>query len=316
MNQILSVDMPKNNNIRSTKSNGNKKASTKSVLMVFSIILLIFGIIMFAMGIMGIIKNGSSSSSTTQDIEESSKPRIDITQNASQLDIEISAQNNIQKVEYSWNDGEIQTIEGSEEKELSKTITVPSGANTLKMTVTDIKGITSEYSHEYVGAREPNVSLHIEDDGKNKIKIKCNETETIKTIAYFYDNEQETKKEINDTKGEIETDIRQGVHDLTVRVEYENGTIGSKTAKVLIPTIEVNAGNGKQFVVNVKDENIIKKVKINFNGQESEETVDNVAYSKTFNLQEPIGEGNNRLIITVYNSTDGLITQRIWDKNN
>lgn len=312
MNQILSIEMPKSNSKKTTnRSRGNKKASTKSVITFFCIMLLIFGIAMVGLGIYSILNN-KKENRQIQPTSESDKPRIDISQNASELDVEISSQNEISKIQYKWNDGEVTEEQGNGEETVNLTVKIPSGTNTFNIKAIDINGIESEYSHEYVygGTEndEPNANLSFDADA-NKLKIVCNEQQKITNIVYHYDNEQEVTTEINDIDGQVEIPIKQGEHNLTVKVSYEDGTSKQMSKKVYFPIVErvqpTEDRNG--LVLKASDKRKITKVKINFNGEElPEEEVNSEKFEKTLQLKE----GENKLILTVYNSDGVSITTR------
>lgn len=312
MNQILSVEMPKNNTKKASRRNsGNGKASTKSVIIFFCIILLIFGIALAALGVYSYLNKETENNQIIQPTSETEKPRIDISQNASELDIEVSSQNKISKIQYKWNDGDIIEENGNGEEILSFVVNIPNGTNTFYIKVTDINGVENEYSNEYVyggGYEEPNANLSF-DEASNKLKIVCNEDIKITNIVYHYDNEQEVNTEINDTDGEVEIPIKQGEHNLTVKVMYEDGNTKQMSKKVYFPIVEkvqpTEDRNG--LVLKASDKRKITKVKINFNGQDlPEEEINSETFEKTLQLQE----GENRLILTVYNSDGVSITTK------
>ena len=310
MNQILSVDKLKNN----SRTKGTGSISSKSVTIFFSIFLIIFGICLIGVSIYSIVNNKSKTISSVQP----DSPRIDVTQNATELEIEVTCISEISKIEYNWEGQENKSINSNGRTNMNLKVDIPSGTNIFSMVVTDSDGRTNQYKQEYVGAKEPNIVTFNPNQIENKIIVVCEENQIIKYMAYNYDDQAEKQIEINNTTGRIEIDSLQGEHDLTIKVGYEDGTVGKSTNKVYAPTVSVgtNGANGhyNKFIINASDVKNIKKVIINFNGEEKEEQVDSKTYSKEIDLQ-PGEPGTNKLKVTVYNENDMSYTSKVWDKS-
>lgn len=314
MNQILSVEM--SNNKKSTRAKGNKKASTKSVVIFFGIILIILGIVMALLGAYRMLTNTDESNT-----EDNTRPKIDISQNATTLDIEIYSDYEISKARYRWNQGAFEEVSGDGTNSLEFNTKVPGGSNTFEIEATDIQGTTTTYSNSYIGPDELQAGLGFDEvkdkfsNDKDKLKIKFEDQKVIKNVSYYYDeNEQETQKvEINNTKVEVEIPIMQGEHNLTVVAEYEDGTTREVSKKIYFPVVEAVqvTADGSGFLLKASDERGITNIKMNFNGNESEETINNNTFEKTLPLQN----GRNWLILTVYNKDGVSITRRtVYEK--
>ena len=314
MNQILSVEMPKKKSKLKKQGGQGNKASTKSVVIFFSIVLLVFGIALIGISLYSMLAGKNQ----TTTVAQSNSPRIDVTQNATELDIDVSCEAQISKIEYNWEGQETQTIEASGKNSTEVTIDIPSGTNIFTMIVTDANGKTSEYSKEYVGAKEPNITTFAPKEGENKITIGCEENQNIKYISYSYDDGQEKTKQINNTTATIEVEALEGEHKLAIKVGYEDGTVGKISKNVYFPTIDIKTNgtntNYTKFIINASDLRTIEKAVINFNGKETVEQVNQDTYSKEVALQ-PGAPGTNKLIITIYNKDGMPITKRVWDKN-
>lgn len=302
MNQILSVENPKNSRKRNGRD-GNK-ASIKSVVIFFCIILIIFGISVTVLGIHS-LKNKEEvplAEKTTRNI------RIDVIQNATELEVDVTSVNEIAKVEYRWDEGEIQEISGDGKNVLSTNIRIPGGTKNLKITATDVNGEIKEYSNQYVGPKEPKNIQLAESENENKILVKCEEEQNLSYISYFYDEEEENKIEVSGTSGQIEIDVKEGTHILTVRVGYADGTVGQIFKKMYIPTIEVGLTQDIQrFTIKITDPRKITKLTANLNGQEVTIDVNKDIFENTLPLQN----GENRLILTAYNTDGGKIIKKI-----
>ena len=311
MNQILSVEMPKKRT-KSKSSGQNNKASTKSVIIVFCIVLIVLGIALIGIALFSMLGNKEQPSIGIQ----SDLPRIDVTQNATELEIEISCVSEISSIEYNWEDKEPEKISGNGKNYKYLKVDIPGGTNIFTLKVTDSEGRTNEYNKEYVGAKEPNITIFDPSQKTNTIIVKCEETQIIKYMSYYYDEEQEQKTDINNTVGTINIGVRTGEHNLTIKVGYEDGTVGKLSKKVYIPTIDVLTNgvgtNYTKFIIKASDTRMIEKVQIKFNGVETEEMVNQETYTKELDLR-PGEPGSNELIIKVYNKDGMSITKGVKD---
>ena len=302
MNQILSVENPKNT--RKKIGRDGNKASIKSVVIFFCIILIIFGISVTALGIYSLNNKDEvpSVDSATRNI------RIDVIQNATELDVDVTSVNEIAKIEYTWDESEKQEISGEGKNILSLNIKIPGGTKNLKIIATDVNGEVKEYSNQFVGPKEPKNIQLAESENENKILVKCEEEQNLSYISYFYDEEEEKKVEVSGTSGQIEIDVKEGVHVLTLRVGYADGTVGQIFKKLYVPTIEVGLTQDIQrFTIKITDPRIITKLTANLNGQEVTIDVNKDLFENTLPLQN----GENRLILTAYNTEGGKIIKKI-----
>ncbi len=311
MNQILSVEMPPK---KSTKKTGYNKASIKSIIIFFSAVLIIFGVTLIGISVLSMLDSKNNNNTTIA----TNSPRIDVTQNATELEIEILCTSEISNIEYNWENREVEKVDANGRNDINLKVDIPSGTNIFKIKVTDIDGRTSEYSKEYIGAKEPNVTLIVDPNNINNIIVaKCEESQIIKYMSYYYDDEQEKRVEINNASGTIEINAKEGEHNLTIKVGYEDGTVGKISKIVYAPVLQIGTNGGlnySKFIINASDTRGIDKVIINFNGKETVEQVGSESYSKEVALQQ--GQpGTNKLIVTIYNKEGMRITKRIWDKN-
>ncbi len=318
MNQILSVEMPKKKLKKNIQGGQTNKANTRTVVIFFSIVLLIFGIALIGISLYTMIVKNDQITATTQ----INTPRIDVTQNAAELEIEISCETQISSIEYNWEGQESQTIDSKGKNKMDLTLDIPSGTNIFTMKVTDVDGKYSEYSKEYVGAKEPNITTFApkfdSKEKKNIITISCEESQIIKFISYSYDEGEEKTEQINDTTATIKIEALEGEHKLSIKVGYQDGTVGKISKNVYFPTIkiETNGTNTQytKFIINASDLRTIDKAVINFNGVETVEQVNQDTFSKEIDLV-PGEPGTNKLIITIYNKDGMSITKRVWDIN-
>ena len=117
MNQILATSNAKTK----TKTKKNKRtgpADIKTVVRVFAITMLIFGVFMIGTGSYAIYKDNEAKNSAT------TKPVITETLNEDGTAVTLSVTHDkaIDRIEYSWNNGEVQTITGNGRRRLMATL--------------------------------------------------------------------------------------------------------------------------------------------------------------------------------------------------
>ena len=135
MNQILATS----NTTTKTKTKKNKRtgpADIKTVVRVFAITMLIFGVFMIGTGSYAIYKDNEAKNSAT------TKPVITETLNEDGTAVTLSVTHDkaIDRIEYSWNNGEVQTITGNGRRNIEVDIQIPGGTNTLNVKAIDAQG--------------------------------------------------------------------------------------------------------------------------------------------------------------------------------
>lgn len=311
MNQILSVEMPKKRT--KIKTGQNNKASTKSVVTFFCVVLIIFGIALIGISIFAILDSKNKGDSQ----KPANLPRIDVTQNATELEIEVICVSEISSVEYNWENKKAEKVEGNGRNTMNLKVDIPSGTNIFTIKAIDTEGREKEYSQEYVGAKEPNITQFDPTIERNTIIVKCEETQIIKYMSYFYDEEQEKVEDINNTTGLIKIASKPGEHLLTIKVGYEDGTVGKLSNKVFVPILKISpngVGQYNKFIIDASSSRIIDKVKINFNGVETVETVNSEKYYKELDLK-PGEPGTNELKVEVYDKEGMSYSKWVRDSN-
>lgn len=299
MNQILSVEMQNNK-----KKRGHNKASIKSVVTFFCVMLFIFGMSIISVGVFMQIQNGDESGSQSN-VATEDKPKIEIVQDVSTLNITVTSQKEISKVVYRWNNEEETQVNGNNQTELPLNINIPLGTNILTISAVDVDGNEQTFEKTYVGVEAYEPAITLGQDG-NTIKITFNSESVIDYISYYFDEEEVQTEQITNTTAEISVDAIEGEHSLTILVVNEDGEKYEDTRKIYVPTATV-VTDGQNFIINAEDTRGITKVEIDMNGNQQEIEVNDTKYSNTLELQD----GENRISVVVYNS-DGLsITKRV-----
>ena len=313
MNQILSVDMPKRGNNKNNKI--NKKANIKSVIIFFSIALILFGIIIIISGVFSMIKNkdknneGNNQGNAITEI----KPTIDIVQGDTKLEATISGTEEILEVSYKWTNQDAVIVNGEGRDKISLDIDIPAGNNKIEIIATGISGGVERLENEYTGSEASKPTIGINQNEDESLKLTCQNEIKIKSISYYYDNNEPIKNDINDTKAEFTIEGLEGKHSLTIIIEDENGTITKETKDIHKPTLSIKTDT-KNFLIHAENEKGIEKIYINLNNNEQTIEVNDTKYDGII----PVESGENKLIVTVYSKDDdATTTKRVkWPNNN
>lgn len=307
MNQILSTSIPMDNKKKQTNKTHNP-IEIEKILKFFGIVILIFGIFLIGIGVYKITQN------QVQQKVENTEPTISIenkTENT--ILLKIINQKNIDRLEYGWNDEEPTIIYGNNGKYLEKEINVPAGSNILNVLVVDVDGKETTYEKQY--ERESNIEFEVSG---NKIKIIYSGDTMISYMTYRWDEEEETRVEIQDTTIEKEIDTIKGLHTLTVVVVDENNNTDTKQQKingVSKPKVEVTVDEqNEHFVIKASDEEKISKFSFKLNQDENQEYEMDLEDKDFKEIQYVLQDsmklqpGENTIEVTVYNS-NGVSTE-------
>ena len=308
MNQILSVENNNNDNnkykYKKNKSYGSgKKFEIKSIIIFFCIILIIFGIFIIGNGAYSIYsKSKSEEGNDSGTTAQAAEPELSI-QVVSDIEIKliITHSKEIKFIEYSWNNGETEKKDGNGKKNVEiSNIEVPPGEdNLLKVIVTDIDNNTTEFERMKSSTERPLIKLSAE---QNAIRVEIeSKTSTIDYVTYYWDNEEPKRYTINAPKTANTLEVKDaGEHTLYMTAVDKNGNQATKTKKikaVKAPEIKVTT-DGQNFIIRASDEEEIQKVVINLNGNEVEKEVNQKQYEEKVGL----ADGENKIIVTVYNN--------------
>lgn len=265
MNQILSVEMKKDKNKKSSKG----PIAIKKIIIFFCIILLIFGLVIGGKAIYSIVSNGGIGISKSED-----KPNVTTEKQGDKLVIAVTHTKAIEKLSYNWNSGKVFEVNGDNQKSIQQTIDIPAGNNVLNIIVTDVNGKQTAYTKEFVADQsEPQISLELIG---TKIKITAKDNDRLSLITYRWDEEEEKQIEIPaDSSAQVEQEIEipTGQHTLTVVVVNAQNKQVTKTQEVkgiVKPkvTIEVDKDDPSYIVITAIDEvSLMKEIQVTINGQ-------------------------------------------------
>ena len=297
LNQILSVE---NNIDKKVKHKGPIEINT--ILKFFAISILIFGIFMTGSGSYSMYKESQRQASNT-------KPTIFVEETSeTEITLQITHSSNLSKVTYSWNNEEEFEIESEGKKKVEEKIELPEGTNVLNVYASDVKGQETRYQKSYTLEGKINIDIAVE--GSN-IKVTANGQDQLSYMTYRWDEEEEERVDINDTKIEQIIEIPKGLHTLTVIVVDINNETQRKEQEVkgvTKPKVEVTTDGSDNFIIKASDEEGIKKVEFIINETEKKvlnlDQVFSIEERKEFEYAYPLHDGENKLEIRVYNESD------------
>lgn len=303
MNQILSVDNIQKQKAKKSYNGSSEPVEISKVLKFFAIAILVFGVFIIGSGSYSMYKEISSGNSKT-------KPIIHVeTVNDTEISLRISHDSELSRVTYKWNEEQEIEIPSNGKKEVSTTIEIPEGTNALTVYAVDNYGQDIEYRQVYT--IDEIITINVQPEN-NELKITANGANTLTYMTYRWDDEEETKIDINDINVETSIEIPKGLHTLTIIVVDENNktkTFEQEVNGVTKPKLEVTTDGSSNFVIKASDETGLTRVEFIINETEKYFIDLTKAYSledrKEFEYSYPFSEGENKLEVTVYNE-DGI----------
>lgn len=308
MNQILSTGdnskrkKAKNSNYQTNYYNG-QQSNTSSIVKVFAVSLILFAIFAIGNASYGLYKSKESKSSL---IQEQIKPTIsveNIEQTKNSILLKVTSETGIDKVIYQWNDEQEVTLKGNGGKYIEQKIQIPNGTNNLNISAIDTKGNENTYTKQY----KVNSKINLGATNEGKIKVTYSGDVEISYMTYRWDDQEETKVDINDTEIDYDIETLSGRHKLTVVVVDINNTTETKvqeTNGISVPKIEISLNEEETaYIIKVTDEIELKEVIVTLDEDESKKYGQKVS-GKEFQFEIALREGENRMKVEVTNSDD------------
>lgn len=307
MNQILATN-PEPKKSRNKKQKSSRDSFSSNIVNVtkfFAIGMTVFGGCIIGSGSYALYKNDNMQNNSSMSVM--SKPIISVEKvegDQSTILLKATSDVGIKTLVYQWNDGKTTTLSGNSGKYLEQKIQIPSGSNVLNITVTDEQGEESTYSKKY----ELNSNIKLEATGNGKIKITYSGDTEISYLTYRWDDQDETKIDINSNTISQEIDTLNGKHKLTIVVVDVNNNTETKvqeTNGVSIPTIDIKFNEDKTaYVINVKDDVELKEVIITLDENDDKKYGQKLS-GKEFQFEIPLKSGDdNKMKVQVTNSDD------------
>ena len=196
LNQILSVeDGNKKERGKKNKIKNNAPMEIQTILKIFSIAILILGIGMIGTGSYSMQKQSSQEMANR-------KPVIYVEQTSEKgVLLKVSHDKALSNISYNWNEEGLVNVPTNNQREVETTIEIPNGTNTLKIRATDVNGQEIEYEKVYT--LESDININIEPEG-NDLKITVNGMQTLQYMTYRWDEDEETRIDIESDQAEME----------------------------------------------------------------------------------------------------------------
>ena len=305
MNQILITD---EENIRQPK----KLLPIKAIVIFFAISIIILGICMVSGSVY-------ARNEINRVVEASIRPEISVERNDEDNTVTINVTHirGIKTVTYRWNDEEEIMVNGRNKKEISETIDLIGGENTLKISVTEENGQIKTFEKTFIAGNIPEIKIVGAVD--NGIEIYAASEEKIDYIQYCWDDQEMQRIQVGEKEYQGIINAPKGQHTLKIEAVDTNGIKAELEQKVVgdtEPTANVQSTmiDGKmKFVIDAEDDENIKTVEIIHNSGEKQ--VINVD-DKTYHEEITMTEGEiNTIIVTVTNENGLQKTRRIRFKN-
>jgi len=272
------------------------------IVLFYAICIIILGICMISGSIYA--KNKINAA-----VEASMKPEIILERNDEDNTIRITVTHirDIASVTYSWNNRNKTSIEieDGNRKNVTETIKLIGGENTLKVVATEENGQTSTLEKTFIASNIPEIELEAVANG---VKIIAKSEEKIDYVQYSWDDGEVEKIQVGEKKYEGIINAPKGQHTLKIEVVDIDENIATKEQVVVgdtEPTIKLKLKriNGKiAFIIDVEDDENIKTVEITHNGGEKQIIEVN---EKTYHKEIIMTEGEvNTLEVTAINKND------------
>ena len=300
MNQILQTE----------KRKEKSPIEIGKIIKFFVISIIIFAIILIGIGVYYFVTNNNTTDGQDQVVNIT--PDVNITKQEDRILIEVNSNIVISKIVYRWNDENENIIEGENRTNLSETIDLPYGTNTLNLTIIDINGKETKFQKEYIVEEEkPIIELKLTTD--NKIKITVQDKTDLQYVNYLWNNDTPTKIEPNiDNKNLIEQTIDIPLGQNTLKVEAINikNINASKELEVKgikSPTLSFKK-RGDILVIRAEDETGLKVIDYTLNGQRYQINYGN---KTVIEYEQQIQKGENYMEITAENQDGGKTTKSV-----
>lgn len=324
MNQILLTDndkYKKNDNQKNkynnyNKSNTRNSADMKKIMLFFGVAILIFGVALI--GVYGFKSLKKDKPTPIVD----SKPQITIEKIEGSEEIKIIAKSEIgiNKIIYTWNDGEQEELEMGGRTSHEQAMQLPTGENTLYIKVIDNNGKESETRETFTNITDKEKpKIEIDDKiGNGKIKITATDETEMQYITYRWNNDADTKVEVTnegDTLIEETIDAIRGQNILTITAvdKANNSSTEEKTCIVVNkPEIEIWT-EGELLYMKMSHDKGFKKIEFALNGQI-------YTYDSNFSGYDPdkkvieytfkLMQGENTVVIVAISNEDSQDTYK------
>ena len=160
--------------------------------------------------------------------------------------------------------------------------------------------------------KEPEIKSKISikfDSQLGGVQLKVTSRQKLKTISYWWDEEEPTIVESEENEYEVVIASKQGTHTLNVEVIDQNDTV--ETAEQLVigdsePELQISTDGVSNYVIKAKDDQEIKRIVITLNGETQEIEVG----EQQIEHKVQIPQGYSLIEVTVYNINEISVTKK------
>jgi len=299
MNQILTVEKKKKEP-KQKKQNSRGAIETRGIVRFFAIVIMIFGLVLIGEGSYAMYKE-------VADKNPANQPKVMVSRESDKVIISVEHTTEISKVIYSWNNGESTELPQGGLTAYEE-ILLPNQNSVLNITIEDMKGKKAHYQKEYMvegmDITKPILNIDVAD-GNKKMKITAEDETAISYLSYQWEGEAEERIEAtteNQTRIEKEIDLVPGTRKIIIIAEDSSGNREQIEKEIVAtnskPKMQL-IRNGKEFIIEASDEDGITEIRLNLNGKQYVNPVNNQKYIKIG--PAILQEGNNTILVEVTN---------------
>ena len=299
MNQILMVEKKKKEPKQKKQSRGGA-IETKGIVRFFAIVIIIFGLVLVGEGSYAMYKE-------VADKNPANQPKVMVSREGDKVIISVEHTTEISKVIYSWNNGEATEVPQGGLTAYEE-ILLPNQNSILNITIEDMKGKKVQYQKEYVvegmDVTKPTINIQVAD-GSKKMTITAEDETALSYLSYQWEGEEAVIEEATSetqTKIEKEIDLTPGTKKIII-IAVDNSGNKEQIEKEIIATTSKPKmqliRNGREFIIEATDEDGITEIKLNLNGKQYVNPVNNQKYIKIG--PAILQEGNNTILVEVTN---------------
>ena len=208
-----------------------KTADINSIVKFFCVASIIFGTILVGQGSYAVVKNIALANAYKNN--QIIRPEVAMDTDNENVTFTITHDKGIEKIKYNWNNGIVNEVTVNGQTRYSKTITLPTGENTLYIIVIDAEGIQSEYSETFkyqddpliydpnnqnmADKVDPTIELTLSEGGKPPLRIVARDETKIKYMTYKWGDGEEIRIDATEEYFiEKIIEFPEGTNELTV----------------------------------------------------------------------------------------------------
>lgn len=293
------------NQILYTETNKKTKGpiEIRKIVLFFSIAIIVFGVVLLGQGSYAVYKQNQENKINN------TIPNIEIEIQEEKAKIKVTHDKVISQLIYTLNDEQEQIVQGNGTTTIEKEVELKVGDNIINVEAIDVNGKKAEKQVSGIKV-ETELKIELSVIG-NKIKITATDTkEGMSYLTYQWNNENEQRVEANQENQnviEIEADIPVGQNTLKINAVNKKNIVKTKEQEVKgVKKPEISAyQEGEYIVITVKDEEKLKSIQHDVNGQTTE--IENIEGQKEVTYKQQMVDGDNYITVTA-TSTSGAKT--------